>query len=95
MTAVPRVSDLAASGLDVGVMFAWGPVAFRRVDGLRSDVALVDGAQVPRRLLPKVQEGQWLRFARLPNGQVDVRVDLRATLDGESKLGDLFAALAR
>jgi hypothetical protein len=79
--------------MDVGVMFAWGPVAFRRVDTLQGTHAVVDGARVPRALLPKVEAGQWLRFERDERGQVDVQVDLRATLDGESKLDDLFEQL--
>lgn len=90
-------SELEGAGLPVSELFSSGPTACRRIDGLRGARALVALGDrvvgVERRVLPKLEPGQWLRFTRLDKGQVKVAVDLRATLDGESKLSDLFSEL--
>ncbi len=74
-------------------MFAWGKVAFRRVDKVTPAFLEVDGAKLPRGVVGEVQQGQWLRFTKTDANAVDVRVDLRATNQGEARLKDLFQRL--
>jgi hypothetical protein len=69
-------------------------VAFRRVERVSVSHLEVDGAHLPRQLVVgPVVEGQWLRFAKASEGRVEVRVDLKATLAGESRLASLFERL--
>lgn len=75
-------------------LFANGPVAFRRVDEVTAQHVRVDGARLPRALVPgRVTDGQWLRFEKKGDA-VTVKVDLRATLDGESRFNDLLSSLS-
>jgi hypothetical protein len=74
-------------------MFAWGKIAFRRVDRVTPAFLEVDGAKLPRQLVKEAQQGQWLRFTKGEQGVVDVRVDARATNEGEARLKDLFQRL--
>lgn len=75
-------------------LFANGPVAFRRVDSVTPQHLTVDGAKLPRALVAgRVNDGQWLRFEQKGEA-VTVKVDLRATLDGEQRFNDLLSSLS-
>lgn len=86
------VASLERAGLTR--LFANGPVAFRRVDEVTAQHVRVDGARLPRALVAgRVTDGQWLRFEKKGDA-VTVKIDLRATLDGESRFNDLLSTLA-
>jgi hypothetical protein len=87
--------ELTRAGLDAARLFVDGPVAFRRAERVTATHVEVDGARVPRALIGPVTEGQWLRFSKAGDGRVEVRVDLRATLDAEARMCDLFERLTR
>lgn len=75
-------------------LFAQGPVAFRRVDQVTGTRLVVEGASLSRGLVAvAVQAGQWLRFEQRGD-VVSVRVDLRATLNGEGRFNELLSSLS-
>jgi hypothetical protein len=86
------VAQLERAGLRD--LFARGPVAFRRVDRVTPRAVEVGGVLLPRAAVAgPLVEGQWLRFER--RGEVvDLRVDLRATLEGERRFSTLLSSLA-
>lgn len=89
----PGLSEASLERAGLKGLFADGPVAFRRVDAVTSNALEVDGARLPRSVAPAgLKAGQWLRFERRPEG-VSVRVDLRATLDGEQRFNELLSQL--
>lgn len=76
-------------------LFVGGPVAFRRVDQVSAQGVHVDGVRLPRAwLAAEVSAGQWLRFEKKGDA-VAVKVDLRATLDGEQRFNGLLSSLTR
>lgn len=84
-------------GLDLSQLFGAKRVAWRAVETVTDEAIEVllggDSIWVWCHLLPpNLQAGQWLRFElRPPN--VLVRVDLQATVRGESRLTNLFEFL--
>lgn len=88
---------LETCGLHLGTLFGRNLVAWRSVETVTDEAIemLLDGDSiwVWCHLLPaNLQVGQWLRFER-HRGHVLVRVDLRATVRGESRLTNLFELL--
>ncbi len=72
--------------------------AFLRVDAVQGGFVFLElgtsRLAVRKAWLPRVKAGQWLKLERTDEG-VEASVDLPATLDGEAKLMELFAALLR
>lgn len=90
-------AHLARAGVDLSSLFGWQRVAFRRVEAASASAVTIEvggrAIELPRAVLPNVQADQWLRFER--RGEtVIARVDLSATLRGETRLADLFQRLA-
>jgi len=88
---------LETCGLELAVLFGRKLVAWRSVETVTEDgIELLldrDSVWVWCHLLPpRLEVGQWLRFERRLS-EVLIRVDLRATVRGESRLTDLFELL--
>ena len=92
------MATLRQYGIRAEELFGPRSVAFRAIESVdRTRVEVLLGqtsAWLPRTLVDgAVRAGQWLRFER-SGDQVEVRVDLRATLRAESRLTDLFSTLS-
>ncbi len=88
---------LETCGLHLATLFGRNVVAWRSVEAVTDEAIELllddDSIWVWSHLLPsELQVGQWLRFERR-GANVLVRVDLRATVRGESRLTNLFEIL--
>ena len=88
---------LETCGLELKVLFGRKLVAWRSVEAVTDEAIELmladDSVWVWCQLLPpRLEVGQWLRFERRL-GEVLIRVDLRATVRGESRLTELFEIL--
>lgn len=91
--------DLADALETAGALVGWGHRAFRRVEAVSATHVVFEFGGLPvalgRSLLPReLVAGQWVRFERVQDG-VSASIDLEATLNGESRLTDLFQVLVR
>jgi hypothetical protein len=89
-------SALLAAGVDVEALFAGAPSVRRRICsvGPRTTVVELEDRDValPLSFVPPASDGQWLKFSR-QGDDVDVSIDLQATLEGELRLSELMGAL--
>lgn len=92
-----NVSRLAALGLELQDFIDESGTGERCVDRIEpNDVVLDLGSRlvrVPRIYLPNdLTDGQWVVFKRTGD-EITCQLDIEATLEGQSKLTDLFARL--